>query len=66
MSKRGYRTVEELKSVPTHDMTPAEYRRSDDDKPYTVTLNGALYYVTGIHSAKAIAGKNGTIEEGHK
>jgi hypothetical protein len=66
MSKRGRRTIEELKNVPTHDMTPAEYRRSDDDVDYTVTLDGAKYHVHGIHSAKAIAGKDGTIKEGHE
>ena len=61
MSKRGRRTVEELKTVPTHDMTPAEYDRSNDDFDYgVITDKGTSILVHGIHSARAVAGKTGT------
>lgn len=64
---RGRRTVRELENVPTREMTSAEYERSDDGKPYTVTFGnaGARFHVTGIHSARAVAGAHGAITEGH-
>jgi hypothetical protein len=45
-------------------MTRGEYDRSNDDKTYVVTRpNGTLITVTGIHSARAVAGKDGSYEE---
>lgn len=63
MSKRGRRSIEELKNVSTADMTPAEYRRSDDNHTYEVSMGGAKYIVKGKHSAAAVAGKTGSIKK---
>jgi hypothetical protein len=54
MNKRGRRTVEELKSVSTADMTPAEYKRSDTPGEYVIDVPGARYTANGLHSAEAI------------
>lgn len=63
MNKRGKRTLAELADVPTHDMTPAEYRRSDTPGTYrVVTGQGSHLTVSGLHSAKATAGEHGTYE----
>jgi hypothetical protein len=64
MTRRGRRTREQLKNVPTSDMTPAEYDRSNDDHDYIVRLPGdpSEYHVHGIHSARAVAGRHGTYE----
>lgn len=59
MTSRGRRSREELKSVPTHDMTPEEYKRSDTPGTYEVITKGAKYVVSGMHSARAIAKTTG-------
>jgi hypothetical protein len=60
MSRRE-RTVEELAGVSTAQMTPAEYRKTDDDHHYQViTEQGTEIRVHGIHSAEAVAGRHGT------
>jgi hypothetical protein len=41
----------------------AEYRRTDDDHIYVViTAKGTRLTVTGINSAKAVAGRDGTYQ----
>jgi hypothetical protein len=46
------------------DQKAAAYRDSDDDKTYRVTTaNGTRLVVQGINSARAVAGKDGTITE---
>jgi hypothetical protein len=41
-----------------------EYARTDDDKTYEViTGKGTRITVSGINSAKAVAGKDGTYQE---
>ncbi len=41
----------------------AEYRRTDDNHTYVVTTaKGTRLTVKGINSAKAVAGKDGTIK----
>jgi hypothetical protein len=58
---RRERTVEELAGVSTAEMTPAEYRKTDDDHHYRViTDRGTEIRVHGIHSAEAVAGERGT------
>jgi hypothetical protein len=53
-----------LADVPTWDMTPAEYERSDTPGTYwVVTERGARLVVSGLHSAKATAGEHGTYEK---
>lgn len=64
MNKRGRRTLAELADVPTWDMTPTEYRRSDAAGTYQVTTEcGTQLTVAGLHSAKAVAGEHGTYEK---
>lgn len=42
----------------------AEYRRTDDNKTYEVTTaKGSKLIVSGINSAKAVAGRDGTYKE---
>jgi hypothetical protein len=42
----------------------AEYDRTDDGKRYKVTdVAGSILYVTGIHSARVVAGATGRVEE---
>lgn len=60
MAQRGKRTRKQLEGVSAADMTPAEYKRSDTPGRYEVTLKGTKIIVSGLHSAKAVAGKNGT------
>lgn len=46
------------------DQEAAGYRDSDDNKTYrVVTANGTRLVVQGINSARAVAGKDGTITE---
>ena len=60
-NKRGKRTREELANVPTWDMTPAEYERSDTPGTYEVNMpGGSVLIVSGMHTAKAAAGPKGT------
>lgn len=59
MAKRGRRSAEELKNVPTSDMTPDEYDRSNTPGTYQVRTKGARYTVTGLHSANAVQRKVG-------
>jgi hypothetical protein len=65
MSRRE-RSVEELAGVSTAEMSPAEYRKTDDDHHYIVTTaRGTEIRVHGINSARAVAGTGGTfIREG--
>lgn len=50
--------------MPTNEMTPAEYRRSDTPGTYrVVTERGTHLTVSGLHSAKATAGEHGTYEK---
>lgn len=42
----------------------AEYKRTDDNKTYRVTTaDGTRVIVSGINSARAVAGKDGKFEE---
>jgi hypothetical protein len=42
----------------------AEYRRTDDNETYVVTTSkGTRLTVSGINSAKAVAGKDGTFKK---
>lgn len=52
------RSKQELKKI------ARDYARTDDTKIYEVTtLQGTKIKVSGINSAKAVAGKDGTYEE---
>lgn len=61
MAKRGRRSVEELKHVPTSDMTPAEYDRSNTPGTYLVEYDNVRVKVTGMHSANVVNKGRGKI-----
>jgi hypothetical protein len=58
MAKRDRQTRDELVG-----MKPSQYKNTDTPGTYVVSKGSVEYTVSGLHSAEAVAGTDGTIKK---